>query len=53
MNQLFGLQHRGDRYLGMTAAMTQVSGPSYGFFILCVQTYRLNNDMEPPHCLYA
>ena len=23
MNQLFGLQHRGDRYLGMTTAMTQ------------------------------
>jgi len=24
MNQLFGLQHRGDRFLGMMTAMTQV-----------------------------
>ena len=28
MNQLFCLQHRGDRYLGMTAAMTQVPVPT-------------------------
>ena len=24
MNQLFGLQHRGDRYLGVTVGVTQV-----------------------------
>ena len=28
MNQLFGLQHRGDRYLSMTAAMTQAPVPT-------------------------
>ena len=28
MNQLFCLQHRGDRYLGMMTAMTQVPVPT-------------------------
>jgi len=28
MNQLFGLQHRRDRYLGMTAAIPQVPVPT-------------------------